>query len=102
MAKNRKREGAKAMFEQSIIYLLDAYRSEGKTSDQAKQLVLKDIEDARQKYTEAEILPKSAVGVSDPQRLLEDIIKDVQNLGINPVARKALLNKIVHLQKILK
>jgi hypothetical protein len=102
MAKNRKREGAKAMFEQSIIYLLDAYRSEGKSPEQAKHLVLQDIEDARQKYMEADILPKSAISVSDPKRLLEDILKDVQNLGINPVAKKALLNKVIHLQKILQ
>lgn len=94
--------GSRMMLDQSIIYLYNSYRQQGYSKEQAQELVTKVLDEVRAKYQAEGILPKHGVGLADPVRLLKEIREDVEKLGINPVARKHLLNKVIHLQKIIK
>lgn len=98
-----KQLGAKAMLDQSVIYLYNSYRDQGMSKEEAQAAVAEAIADVQEKYAARDIIPKSSSLVaSDPSKLLKEIVSDVEKLGINPIAKKHLHNKLLNLQRIMK
>lgn len=100
-----KSQGAKAMFDQSLLYLLNAYRADGMTKEQAQEQVGKDIAEIEQKSVEAKILPqrKKANSLIDPIDLVSDIEKTVDILkNRDSITYRAIMQKLARLKSNLK
>ncbi|MNP59601.1 hypothetical protein D3C76_1546070 [compost metagenome] len=93
------------MLEQSLVYLLKAYRDEGMPVEQAKQRVLEDIAEAEKKYSDAQLLPgRKPTAMSDPIKLIDEIMRDLQGFvpHVSKLGIKAVNNKLIHLKSTLK
>lgn len=92
------------MLEHSLIYLLNAYREEGMTVEQAQKKVLEDIAQAEKKYSDAEILPerKQATRLGDPIALVDEIIRNMEPMKTqSKIFYNAIVQKLTHLKGIL-
>lgn len=73
--------GAKEMFNQSIMYLLNGYRGQGLTADEAKARVAKDIQSIYEQYADSGTLPPvSRHGLLNPERQIDSLLNEARLL----------------------
>jgi len=98
-----KSQGAKAMFDQSLVYLLKAYRDEGMSADQAREQVSKDIAEVEKKHVTIGVLPERKKSLIDPVELVEDIAKTIDPLKTkNSILYRAIMQKVIRLKQNLQ
>lgn len=95
-------EGAKLMFDQAVIYLINGYREEGYSKEEAAKMVATHIEEVYAKYQKQKTLPKLSK-LSDPIRLIDGIMDDLRWLEtsqkVGPL--KTIRQKLIHLKSVL-
>lgn len=78
-----KQYSAKTMFDQSVIYLFNAYVEQGMTLEEASRTVAKDIEEIHQKHQERGIVPPQSV-LKNPVTKLNKALHTIDG-GVNPL-----------------
>lgn len=102
---NSKQLGAEQMFEQSLVYLYNSYREDGLPAEEAKKQVALHIEKSYKKYEANNILPKKDTGIVSPLRVVEDMIKGLEQVEppkhITKSYKNVLIRQLFHLKKVL-
>lgn len=100
-----KQLGAKQMFDQSLVYLYNSFREEGLSVTEARQMVVREIEAAFEKYKVNNVTPMRDFGISDPLKLIDEIntlIDKMETSQSSIITSKSLLKrKLFHLKKVL-
>lgn len=95
-------EGAKLMFDQAVIYLLNGYREEGYSKEESAQKVVEHIAEVYAKYHRQKALPTSPK-LFDPVRLVDEIMQDLRWLDtsqkVGPL--RSIKQKLLHLKSVL-
>ncbi|MNV96330.1 hypothetical protein D3C71_1913220 [compost metagenome] len=93
------------MLKQSTYYLMDAYRSEGLTKEQAAVRMMEDIQQIQESLAKQEVIPRSKVRMmSNPIKIIDDILGQLKllNSPAKEMIHRSIVQNLTHLKSILK
>lgn len=101
MEPNSKELGAKQMFDQSIIYLYNSYREEGRSKEEASKLITGEIEKVYQKYSEMGLASEKSSVIFNPANTIDEAMKQLKSFDWDswrsrPATEKEIVIKNVH------
>lgn len=102
---NPKLQASISMLEQSIMYLVDAYVSEGYSKEDAQREAALQLNTIQSRFAERGIVekPVSLHTFSDPIKLVDDIVAAIEPLRqTTKLYHTGLLGKLKHLKEVLQ